>query len=699
MNKLFAFIALTLIISLSACGNKTGNNGNGDGNGSGGGDGSNGAFVTTPPAPISLKPQLAIVYSKTNEKNFFSPNVPKAYAQLFMSVQSQAMMAGLPYDLINEDDLLDINKISQYKTLLFPLFSYVQNKHIDQIATNLKTAIEQHNVGIVTAGNFLTNKETGESISGDAYVHMKNLLGLARVDGAGPANIKINIADATHPALANEYANNETVLSYPAGFTDYFISTGAFTSKTIVEKTINNNQTESEVIAITNKGRHVHFSTIQSIGDGNLLWSALQWSVWGNNTPATLHMGRDKALFISRNDMDQSMFASEVETVERPLLTLLKKWKKEYDFVGSYYLNVGNRPEEDEFTNWNISAPLYKQYIQLGNEIGTHSYTHPSKTNELNASQLKFQFADSRAIIEKEMGLENIGAAVPGNPENLATSLEIISHVDYLSGGYAAVGSGFPNAFGFLNADSSKVYLSPNISFDFTLIGFQKRSAAEAKQIWSNEFDALAKHAAQPFIHWPWHDYGPSDSDNAGYTLDMYESFISKAKTFGSEFITGKDFAERIKAFKQSAVELSTENGVITAKVKATNAGKFALKLDKAQSISSVDNWYAYNNNSVFLDQDGGVYKIHLGTPRSVTHINQLPSRSTLVSLSGNGEDIKFQFTGEGKMEVTTKCSNPSSINVTGGISTFQKISSNKISLNFATNQNYQETTIDITCP
>ncbi len=696
-------ITFALVISLSACGSKTGNNSGGNGGGNGGG-GSNGAFVTTPAAPISLKPQLAIVYSKTTEKNFWArtPMSAKAYAQLFMSVQSQAMMAGLPYDLLNEDDLLDVNKISQYKTLVFPLFSYVKNNKINQIAANLKTAIEQHNVGIVTAGDFLTNKETGESISGDAYVHMKELLGLARVNGAGPTNIKINISNATHPALANEYINNETVLSYVGGYTDYFTPTGAYTSQVIAEQVINDSQIENEIIAITNKGRHAHFATVQALADGNLLWSVLQWSVWGDKTPAALQLGREKALFVSRNDMDQSMFASQMTTIEIPLLEQLKEWKKNYDFVGSYYINIGNRTngDEDEYTNWGASAPLYKQYIQLGNEIGNHSYTHPADTNKLNANQIKFEFADARVIIEKEMGLSNIGTAVPGMPENLTTSLKILPHAgDYLSGGYSAVGAGFPNAFGFINADSSKVYLSPNMKFDFTLIQWEKHSATEAKQIWSNEFDAIAKHASQPIMHWPWHDYGPFNNFGAGYNLDMFESLISKAKNYGSEFITGKNLAERIKTFKQSAVELSSANGVITAKVKSANAGQFALKLDKSQTISSVDSWYAYNNNTVFLDQDGGVYKIHLGTPRSVTHINQLPSRSTLVSLSGNGEDIKFRFTGEGKVEVMTKCNNPSSIKVTGGVSAFQKVSSNKISLNFATNKSYQETTVDVACP
>ena len=673
---------------MSACGSKTGNNNSED---------NDGAFVTTPSAPVNLKPKLAIVYSKTTEKNFWTP---KSYAQLFMSVQTQAMMAGLPYDLLNEDDLLDLNKIKEYKTLLFPLFSYVKNDQINKIAENLKIAIEQHNVGIVTAGNFLTSTETGQSISGDAYVHMKDLLGLSRVDGAGPVSIQIKISDETHPALANEYVNNETVLNYTEDYTDYFIPTGAYANRVIATQQINNSQIENELIVITNKGRHAHFATVQAIADGNLLWPVLQWSVWGGKAPATLHLGRDKALFVSRNDMDQSMFASEVSTVEVPLLNQLKIWKHQYGFVSSYYINVGDKPADDEFTDWGISAPLYQQYIALGNEIGNHSYSHPADTNKLNTSQIKYQFSDSRTIIETEMALSDIGTAVPGMPENLATSLKILPHTaEYLTGGYSAVGAGFPNAFGFINADSTKIYLSPNMSFDFTLIQWQKHSATEAKQIWSNEFDALAKHASQPIMHWPWHDYGPFDNFNVGYSLDMFDSLLSKAKNYGSEFITGKNFAERIKAFKQSAVDISIENNIITAKVKSTRAGQFGLKINNSKTISAIDQWYAYNRDTVFLDQDGGVYTIHLGVPRSVTHITQLPSRSKLVSLSGNGEDIKFRFTGEGKVEVTTKCMNPASIKVMGGVNSYQSISSNKISLSFLENRGYLETTVDITCP
>ncbi|MCK5901674.1 MAG: hypothetical protein KAG28_00880 [Cocleimonas sp.] len=686
MNKPFILVTFILTLSITACGGKRIDNS---------GTENNAVFNTVPPAPENLERKLAIVYSKTNEAKFWSP---RNYSQLFMSVQTQAMMAGLPYDVLNEDDLLDINKIRAYKTLVFPLFSHVPIDKIEQISANLKAAIDTYNVGLITTGDFLTNTETGASITGNAYRHMINLFGIQRKNGATLVDFEVNMTNINHPALINQYTDNETVLSYKKGFTNYFTPTGAYPSEILATQQVNN-QTENSIIAITNKGRHAHFSSVQTIGDSNLLWSILQWSVWGKQSPATLHLGRSNALFASRNDMDQSMFHNEVATVEEPLLAQVKDWKARYDFVGSYYINVGDDAANEEFTDWRFSAPLYQQFISLGNEIGNHSYTHPAFTDKLTDAEINFEFPEAREIIEKQMGLTNIGAAIPGNPETLATSLKILPHSDYLSGGYAARGAGFPNAFGFLNADVKKIYLSPNMSFDFTLIEFQKRSAAEAKQIWAKEFDDLTQHAFQPILHWPWHDYAVSDLEKKGYTVDLLESVISKANDYGSEFVTGKDLSERMKSFSQSAVNISTENNTLTATVKSSNAGQFSLRLNNSLKISSVNQWYAYNETTVFLGKEGGSYTLNLGNPKAITRIHKLPNRSKLISLSGNNEDLKFQLTGEGTVEIITKCDNPSSIKVTGGTRFYKTIASNKIALKFDKNRAHEETSVNISCP
>jgi len=62
-----------------------------------------------------LSKKIGIVYSDTTAAKFFDP---KAYTQLFLSAQSQAMQAGIPFDILNEDDVTDITKLVNYDTLV-----------------------------------------------------------------------------------------------------------------------------------------------------------------------------------------------------------------------------------------------------------------------------------------------------------------------------------------------------------------------------------------------------------------------------------------------------------------------------------------------------------------------------------------------------------------------------------------------------
>ncbi len=644
--------------------------------------------TTLPAAKSATERRIGIVYSQTSANRFWDT---KNYAQLFMSMQAQAMMAGVPFDLLSEDDLTDLNKMVKYDTLIFPYFAYVPTDKAATIEQNLYLASSKYKVGIITAGNFMTNKADGSGMDGDSYARMKTLLGISRVNGSGPVNVAVKVSNVTHPLFKGEYTAGETVLNYTGAYTDYFAASGSTAVTTLATQTLGTS-TQNAVLASEVGGRNVHFGTVGMMADSNMLWSAIRWSVFGTTPLAGVQLGRDKALFISRNDMDQSMYTTETTSVEVPLLTYLKQWKTNYNFVGSYYINVGNNPTAGEAINWTTSKPLYQSYMALGNEMGTHSYTHPADTNLLTPDQIKFEFADSRSIIEQNLGLSNIGAAVPGAPEKLAISQEIIKHVSYLSGGYSGVGAGFPNAIGYLTPSDTKVYLSPNMSFDFTLIEFKGMSATQAQAQWFTEFDNLTKHAKRAMIHWPWHDYGPINPDNKGYTVAMFTNFLSKAATYGSEFVTADDFRQRIEAFRNMHLDVSQPDAsTVNVNVQASNAGRFGIDIPQAsggKKIQSVTGWYAYNDNQVFSDQDGGTYTVKLGTTvDAATHITQMPARGNLISLSGDGRNLSFSFAGEGKMTVQTKCMTLPL--VTGASSYTYDLLSKNITLNFTNNSTY----------
>jgi hypothetical protein len=263
------------------------------------------------------------------------------------------------------------------------------------------------------------------------------------------------------------------------------------------------------------------------------------------------------------------------------------------------------------------------------------------------------------------------GAAIPGAPESRETANQVIQYLDYLTGGYSGVGAGYPSAFGYLQPTSTKVYFSPNLTFDFTLIEYGVPmgnppepvpiTAEEAEQYWISELQSILNHASTPIALWPWHDYAPTiDADpvsGKGYTVDMFSNFISAAYDTNTEFTTLADTNERISHFVETELftQFDENNSQLVVSVSSINAGKFALEVDleSDQYISNVQNWYADNDNKVFVDLNGGDFVIQLGYSKDpVTHITELPMRSNLLSLTGDGDNLSFTLEGEGNVRV-----------------------------------------------
>ena len=275
-------------------------------------------------------------------------------------------------------------------------------------------------------------------------------------------------AGGSHPVM-RDYSPNELMVEYnEIWFDGYQPVTDQ--AAAILARINTNSGIYNGVIATVKGGRNVHFANDQIIGDSNLVWSALLWVVFGEQTPVGLKLSRNQSIFIGRNDMDSSMYADDLYPTEFPLLDLLTAWKQSYNFVGSYYLNIGDRPQNGEYTDGQISGLLYQEYIDLGNEIGTHSYTHPDYTSQLRSNELEFN--QSKLEIGEQLGIDVVGAAIPGNPESLEVDRQLNDYFEYISGRSSVIGAGYPGAIGFLSPNYDMLYFSLNLSPDYTLIEY-----------------------------------------------------------------------------------------------------------------------------------------------------------------------------------------------------------------------------------
>ena len=685
------------------------------------GDYSNGlTFGEKPPLlPVDPTERIAIVYSETTASNYFDKT---AYGQLFMAAQHQAMQAGIPFDILSEADLTDIANLAGYDAIVFPGFSHVRSSLLQGIADTLASASQDYGIGMIAMGNFLTNTETGAAIAGDSYARMKSILGVT-LDGFGATGgVTLRAGTGGHP-VSDDYTANELVGSYANTSYQTFRDVSG-SGQTLFTQTVNGADL-SAVIATTTGGRNVHFATDAVFGNNNILHEAMKWAAQGDAPEVSLQMTRGSSLFLSRNDMDQSQEIYDVVTqnpgIYDKLIPIVEQWYQDFGFVGSYYVNIGANPAEFQDTDWSVSRPYYQRLLALGNEIGTHSFTHPHDTNLLlpdviteairvqkivanpdlqplvsgltlaqinqqlaaalaatdpaGASPVprsslspvqqalleysfRFQFDYSRQIIERELGLTGLGGAVPGAPEKMDASLGMMEYLGYLTGGYSGVGAGYPGAFGFLDpANTDKVYFAPNVSFDFSLIEFQNLTPAQAEAKWAAEFEQITGKGSTPIIHFPWHDYGPTEwatgGVNSGYTLQMFTNFIARAHASGTEFVTGADLARRIQTFAATDLEIADTAAGVRATVTGSNLGTFALELGEGRTIAHAGSWYAFSDTKVFVDRDGGTFDIAEGPAvADVTHIDALPMRADLISVMGDGTDLAFSFFGSGTVGI-----------------------------------------------
>ena len=453
--------------------------------------------VTDPSALVAVDhtvKKVGIVYSATTAALYFGGGQAgeTAYSDLFMGAQHQAEAAGVSYDILTEADLTNVAKLAQYSALIFPDFQDVQSSQVSAIASALYQVVYNYHVPIITAGNFMTNDQLGNALSGNSYANMQSLLNVTL--GASATATYSVTPDPT--ALAN---NKPVIAGYTAGqliggasgqfagtTVGYYTNTGYQTfsgytqpATTLADINIQGGATLPGVVQTTTGGTNTVFSTTQMLGDSNLLQHAIQNAVFGTTPSLAMDITRFAGVLNSRQDTEDAQFPEDVDPsangspagtpgIYDELIPMLQQWQQQYDFVGTYFINVGDNanPANGNSTNWSVSLPYYDELLQMGNEIGSHSYTHlinpptvdangnpipnivvntatgpetinswSENTNTLyvtppaNGSApnwtFSYEFGTGNSIMESNIGIPIAGAAVPGAADTVATSDQI----------------------------------------------------------------------------------------------------------------------------------------------------------------------------------------------------------------------------------------------------------------------------------
>ena len=699
--------------------------------------------------------KVAIIWSQDTANNYFAGSkdangllIPQAalttaYSDLFMTAQHQAEAAGVSYDILTAEQLATMNPatLAQYSALVIPSMRNVKDATQAAQITNVLSQLEyNYHVGIITSGDFMTSDASNAELPAP-YLAMQTLLGATfSTSGVGSYSLSVDPAATANPIMAG-YSSGAPIggasgqfAGTTAGFytnTGYSSYTGIGATPTTVLADINvttnpgpgavTTSSVPGVIQTTTGGTNTLFSSTGLFGDSNLLQHVIRNTVFGSAPSLTLNKTRSTGILASRTDMDQSQFASDIAPTTGPgiynsLMPVLQQWKQQFNFVGSFYVNVGNGSavNDNGINALSLTSPYLKQILQMGSEIGSHSTDHlisppgnlpPENANFLSNTQpsdlstpsftFAYEFGQSNLFINQALGITVAGAAIPGAPDTSATALNILQYypggsgfTGYVNGGWTGVGAGSPNAFGYIDPTNTKsVYIAPNMTFDFTEIEFQKKTPAAALADWKALFNQLSANSQSPVIVWPWHDYGPTDwnfdtnSPNAGrYTTQMFTDFVAYAYNAGYEFVTSEDLAARIAAQQRAMIAetnptANTINVTVTPGLTTDDLGAMALDVSNGGSKNGVANviqnaggWYAYDTNSLFMAR-GGVSNVTVtlgATQDDVTHIDALPMRADLVTVTGDGSNLAFSMTGDGAVGVHVRTPGANIVSVQG---------------------------------
>jgi hypothetical protein len=292
-------------------------------------------------------------------------------------------MAGVAYDIIDEAQLTDVNNLIGYDALIFPAMTNVSTAQLPAIMSALTSAVYDYHIGIITSGDFLTNDQTGAALA-NPYANMQTLLGLTRASGGNDGDVTVTAVNDGSSPIMQGYANGEVIQTYSGvGYTGYAAS-GTTPYDVLANQNVAGVGTIPGVVETTVGGAtNVHFATQGLLGDSNLLSEAIQSVVLGSAAGVALNTSRLAGIVAARMDMDQAQNPADVSPASGPgiydqLIPILAQWKAQYNFVGSYYVDIGNQTNaaDPTGTDWTKSLPYYQQILAMGGEIGTHSYTH-----------------------------------------------------------------------------------------------------------------------------------------------------------------------------------------------------------------------------------------------------------------------------------------------------------------------------------
>ncbi|MCP3683697.1 MAG: polysaccharide deacetylase family protein, partial [bacterium] len=476
------------------------------------------------------------------------------YIEWFTSFQHELIMAGIQFDILGEQDLLDMDIIRQYDSLVFPYFKNVRAADRNEIINNLATLANEHGTGILASGDFMVYDENNNFISNSALNSILNVkLG---VNSSDNVEVTIRVANTSHPS-SRRYSQGEEIIT----FTDsYYIEYFAYDESKIYaypyeiyDETLD--RSVKNIIATDNGFNRVFFVGMpEYAAESALVRDGILWVLYGDDPHVGLKLTDKTVIWTTRVDADVSYDTAQTKAV----IPLYRDVMERNDLVGGWY--IVNKHSFAIPTAWEQLREDYLGMYNAGHEIGSHSYSHPENLNYMSDSDVLFEMSESKREIDEQLGISIEGFCNPGEPPEQQRLWQLAQDSGYLY--YSPLEDKLTKGFGYIDDSIKIVNLGQNVRSDYELLLELNLTPAEITQAWIEQYDTYYNLGDGVVVFSIWHDY-PFDE-----YPDMFGDFADYVAATDAESITPAELTKRFLVWnKQDFTINSTAHADPTKKV------------------------------------------------------------------------------------------------------------------------------------
>ncbi len=490
----------------------------------------------TYPIEFMVKP-VAIVYSL----RYAQINVAESHYAL-LAVQYCLLLAGIPYEIIDEQNLLHID-LSKYSCLIFPYARYLSRN----VSTPFLDALDEW---LKSGGSFIcfgipAYRRGNLSFYMDDWIRFYGrIFGLQRVFFRSGKDF---VVLAERHRITLDHVGDRIPLediSY-----DYIILSSSPNASVLLRTNV------GDILAVASRyggGRAVLFTLSASdslFQRTSIMLRSIQWCIFGDHTPVGLNLACGRVIWMLNIDADWS---ADRDATGDALSWLLRRSEKNC-FTFSWAIITGNYSGLEKTIDWLSLRDLFNASLEAGVEFASHTVHHPVWRYVTSKERVMFELAQSYRDIAGNLTRIS-GLQVPDG----MFPIEYYPLMRKAGYEYAIQTFAYPflRMVGIQPLQNDSIFIFwRSTKSDYYYFDLMKYSPKEAFRIEKENFDGFyALGHSAPYLLL-WHDYSLINKTRRAVFLKVLRYEYANRVDVSS--MTATEFLRRFKAWEKVKIRIT----------------------------------------------------------------------------------------------------------------------------------------------